>query len=103
MKPDFRTHLFSVIDSVIRDYKSHQAYSSKNLETMKVILDIQDDRVPFFMELLKSLDYINILKEVKSREKSNAIQDLAEAFNDVKLYENGKKKLKSAKDLLDEL
>jgi len=70
---------------------------------MKVILDIQDNRVPFFLELLKSLDYINILKEVKSREKSQAIQDLAEAFNDVTLYEEGKKKLKSAKDLLDEV
>lgn len=27
MKPDFRVHLFSVIDSVIRDYKTRQAYS----------------------------------------------------------------------------
>lgn len=27
MKPDFRVHLFSVIDSVIRDYKTQQAYS----------------------------------------------------------------------------
>jgi hypothetical protein len=70
---------------------------------MKVILDIQENRVPFFMELLKSLDYISILKEVKSKEKSQAIQDLAESFNDVKLYEEGKKKLKSAKELLDEL
>ena len=70
---------------------------------MKVILDIQDNRVPFFMELLKSLDYINILKEIKSKEKGKVLQDLAEAFNDVKLYEQGKKKLKSAKDLLDEL
>lgn len=70
---------------------------------MKVILDIQENRVPFFLELLKSLDYISILKEVKSKEKSQAIQDLAESFNDVKLYEEGKKKLKSAKELLDEL
>lgn len=28
MKPDFRVHLFSVIDSVIRDYKTRQAYAS---------------------------------------------------------------------------
>jgi transcriptional regulator with XRE-family HTH domain len=28
MKPDFKLHLFSVIDSVIRDYKTQQAYSS---------------------------------------------------------------------------
>lgn len=51
----------------------------------------------------KSLDFISVLKEVKDKEKSMAIQDLAEAFNDVKFYENGKKQRKSAKDLLDEL
>lgn len=28
MKPDFKIHLFSVIDSVIRDYKTRQAYSA---------------------------------------------------------------------------
>jgi len=55
------------------------------------------------MELVKSLDYISVLKEVKDRKKSEAIQDLAEAFNDVKLHQEGKKQLKSAKDLLDEL
>ncbi|MBB3699474.1 hypothetical protein KMW28_24885 [Flammeovirga yaeyamensis] len=66
---------------------------------MKVILDIDDKRVPFFMELLKSLDYIDIIKEVEDKEKGKAIQNLTEAFNDVKLYEEGKKSLKSAKDL----
>lgn len=55
------------------------------------------------MELLKSLDYVSVLKEVKDEKKSQSISDMAEAFNDVKLYEKGKKKLKSAKDLLDEL
>lgn len=70
---------------------------------MKVILDIRDNRIPFFMELVKSLDYINVVKEVKDENKSQFVTDLAEAFNDVKLYEQGKKKLKSAKDLLNEL
>lgn len=70
---------------------------------MKVILDIKDSRVPFFMELLKSLDYIQVVREVRDNHKSKAIGDLIEAFNDVKLYEEGKKELKSAKDLLDEL
>ena len=70
---------------------------------MKVILDIQDSRAPFFMELIKSLGFVNILKEVNNKEKSIAIQNLTEAFNDVKLYEEGKKQLKSAKELLDEL
>ena len=70
---------------------------------MKVILDIEENnRVPFFMELVKSLDYISVLKEEKDERKGQFIAGLADAFNDVKLYEQGKKKLKSAKDLLNE-
>jgi 7-cyano-7-deazaguanine synthase in queuosine biosynthesis len=41
-----------------------------------------------------------ISKEEVSNDFKN---ELTEAFNDVKSYEQGKKKLKSAKDLLDEL
>jgi len=71
---------------------------------MKVILDItENDRVPFFMELVKSLDYISVLKEVKDERKGEFIAGLADAFNDVKLYEQGKKKLKTAKELINEL
>lgn len=70
---------------------------------MKLILDIKDNRIPFFMELINSLDFISIVNEVKDERKSEFISDLAEAFNDVKLYEDGKKNLKSAKDLLNEL
>jgi hypothetical protein len=62
---------------------------------MKVILDIRENRVQFFMELLKSLDYVSIIKEVKEEEKSKAVMDLVEAFDDVKSFEAGKKKLKT--------
>lgn len=68
---------------------------------MKLILDIQDNRVPFFMELINGLDYISVLKEVKDKEKSKAVQDLVEAFHDVKQHHEGKKQLKSAKDIFD--
>ena len=71
---------------------------------MKVILDIKENsRIPFFMELVKSLDYISVIKEVRDENKGQFVANMAEAFNDVKLYEQGKKKLKSAKDLLNEL
>jgi len=70
---------------------------------MKVILDIQDNRVSFFMELLKSLDYVHVLKEISNKEKGLAIQNLSNAFDDVKLYEEGKIELPDAKDFLDEL
>lgn len=70
---------------------------------MKLLLDIEDKSVPFFLELIESLDFVNILKKIKSEEKSQVIEDIVEAFNDVKLHEEGKKQLKSAKDLLHEL
>ena len=39
---------------------------------MKVILDIKENNcVPFFMEMVKSLDYINIIKEVKNKKRVN--------------------------------
>lgn len=71
---------------------------------MKVLLEIKEEnRVPFFMELLQSLDYINVLENTADVRKNQLAADLAEAFQDVKLHETGKKKLKSAKDLLNEL
>jgi len=71
---------------------------------MKVILDIKDsNHFSFFMELVKSLDYISVVREVRDERKSQFINDLADSFNDVRLFEQGKKKLKSAKDLLNEI
>jgi len=71
---------------------------------MKVLLDIKDtSRAPFLMDMLKSLDYISVVKEIKEKRRSQIVSDLAEAFEDVRLHEQGKKKLKSAKDLLNEL
>lgn len=70
---------------------------------MKVILEIQENRADFFLELLKSLNYVKVLQEVKSKEKEEFILGLADAFKDVKLHNNGKKKLKTADELLNEL
>ena len=70
---------------------------------MKLILDIPKSRSPFFMELINSLSYVNVVKEIKDERKSRFVEELAEAFNDVKLHQEGKKKLKNAKDFLNEL
>jgi hypothetical protein len=55
------------------------------------------------MELIKSLNFRSVVKEVKDEDKSQIVSDLAEAFNDVKEFEQGEKKLKTAKELLNEL
>ena len=70
---------------------------------MKVTLDIKESRVPFFMELVQSLDYIKVVEDIKNKRKQDFIRDMAEAIQDVKLHQAGKKKLKTAKQLLHEL
>jgi hypothetical protein len=70
---------------------------------MKVLIDVKENRAPFFMELLKSLNYVSVLNEVKIKRNSVFISELKDAFDDVKLHEQGKKKLKTAKQLLNEL
>jgi len=70
---------------------------------MEVVLDIKDrSRAPFLMELLRSLDYINV-KEVKRENKSRIVSDLKESLEEVKLYEEGKIKLQTFDELLNEL
>ena len=43
---------------------------------------------------------MKVIKEMKDERKSQFVSDLVEAFSNVKAHENGTKKLKSAKDLL---
>lgn len=70
---------------------------------MKVILDIKDSRSSFFMELLKSFDFVKVESTIEEKKKLKQVQELQEAFEDVDAHLSGKKKLQSAKDLLDEL
>jgi hypothetical protein len=70
---------------------------------MKVILDIKDNRSSFFLELLKSFDFVKVESTFEGKNKLKQVQDLKEAFDDVEAHLSGKKKLPSAKDLLDEL
>jgi len=70
---------------------------------MEVILNIKDSsKAPFLMELLKSLDYINV-KVVEKESDSLFLSDLSDAFEEVKLHEQGKIKLKSLKEVLNDL
>ena len=69
---------------------------------MKVLIDIQNEaKVPFIMEFLKSQSYIKA--KTISDSKAKLMQDLKEAFVEVKLHKEGKIKLKTAQDLLNEL
>lgn len=78
-----------------------QLYSYINGTTMKVLLDINDARAKFVLELLSQL------KGVKAKAltpyKAEVLEGLQEAVEEMKLIKEGKLKGIPAKDLLDEL
>jgi hypothetical protein len=69
---------------------------------MKFIIDIPDQEVVFGMKVLKSLNFIKNAKPM-TESSVELWKDLKDASNDVKLHKQGKIKLKTAQELLNEL
>ncbi len=69
---------------------------------MKVLVDIPDNKVPFGLEVLRSLSFV---KEVKpfSSSKAKLFEDLQVAAKEIKEHKKGNLKLKTAQELLNEL
>lgn len=67
----------------------------------KVVLDIPDNKIDFFMELARNLGFKNV-KRLSSKQKE-FVDDLKESLNEVELHRKGKIKLQSAREFLDEL
>jgi hypothetical protein len=68
---------------------------------MKVLLDIKDNKSAFFMEMLKNFSFVKAT--TLSESKAEFLQDFKEAVDEVKLAKEGKIKLQSARDFLNEL
>lgn len=85
--------------------------SARNNSFRQVTFQIPESKYPFFMELAESLQFVKKIEDlqssVKSKKVSNSngklMQDLKEAMSEVKLYREGKLKLKTAEQLLNEL
>ena len=62
------------------------------------------NKLPFIKELLKAFDYVEVLeaKELSAKEKK-WLAGFEKAIEQVNLHKQGKIKLKTAKQLLDEL
>ena len=68
---------------------------------MKVLLDIRDDKVPFFMEMLKNFEFV---KATSVAEEDISLEDeIQEAVENLKRVREGKLEAISARALLDEL
>ena len=67
---------------------------------MKLLLDIPDKKADFIFELFKSL---HIKAKPISDYKSKVLEDLKQAANEIRLAKQGKIKLKSFDDFLNEI
>ena len=69
---------------------------------MKILLDIPDNEATFGLKVLKSLSFVKKAKPM-SLASVKLWGDLKEAAEEVRLHKQGKIKLKTAQQLLDEL
>ena len=69
---------------------------------MNLLIEIQDNKAAFFMELLKNFSFVKKAKPMTA-EKALLIQEIKEAVEEVKLAKQGKIKLRNAEDFLNEL
>lgn len=73
---------------------------------MQVLVNIPDNDISFFRELLKKFKYQEIKSGDKltlSPEQDEFVQDLKDGMTEIALHQSGKKKLKTAKELWNEL
>lgn len=68
---------------------------------MRVLLNIKDSKADFFLELLKNFAFVKA-KPI-NQEKQKILDDLKEAIEEVKLHKQGKIKMKSIDEFLNEL
>jgi hypothetical protein len=69
---------------------------------MKVLLDIPDSEITFGMRVLRSLSFVKKAKQM-SKSTVDLWNDLDKAAEEVRLHKQGKIKLKTAQELLNEL
>lgn len=69
---------------------------------MKVLIDIPDSEAVFGMKVLKSLSFVKNAKPMTNA-AVGLWDDLQEAAEQVRLHKQGKIKLKTAQELLNEL
>ena len=74
---------------------------SINLNAMRVLLDIKDNKALPLLEVLKGLSYVKT--KTISEEKALLMEEMKESIENLILARKGKLKLKSARDLYNEL
>ncbi|MDR2027112.1 MAG: hypothetical protein LBQ01_06100 [Prevotellaceae bacterium] len=68
---------------------------------MKVLLDIEESKSLFFLELLRNFSFVKV--QLLTNEKALLLQEIKEAVDTVNLVKESKSVARQAKELLNEL
>jgi hypothetical protein len=72
----------------------------------RIVIDIPDNKIDFFLELVKNLGFISEVKaegKKLTRKQQEFIDDLKQSIKEVELHRQGKIKLQTASEFLNEL
>jgi len=69
----------------------------------QITIHIPDRKVPFFMELIKSLKFIKRVETEEGTSKEQILQGLQDAVEEVNQIKAGKKKAQPLSEFLNEL
>lgn len=69
---------------------------------MKILLDVNDSKVPFLLEVLKNFKFVKKATPLTDA-KAELMQEIREAVEELKLIKAGKKEARSAEDFIHEL
>lgn len=67
----------------------------------RIVIEIPDNKLSFFMELVNNLGFKKVRKI--SKEQEEFVNDLQDALHQVNEHQSGKIELQEAKDFLNEL
>ncbi len=70
---------------------------------MIITLDINDNKAPAFLNFIKSLDFIKVEDKSDEPTKEDILKSIKDGLTEVKLHSEGKIKLQSARDFLNEI
>lgn len=68
----------------------------------QITLNIKENKIPFFIELLKNFDFIEIM-DFGEPSKEEVVQGIKKGLEEVQLIEEGKVEPVTLNDFLDEL
>jgi hypothetical protein len=91
------------LDTNTNEYKANTIWQfKKNYTHMKILLEVNDSKAAFFLEILSSFKFVKKATPL-SNTKAQNIQNMQDAISELNLIREGKLKGILAKDLLNDL